>query len=93
MDKYNKINNNSIKGLILIKKKNKHIEMISKQLLDSNIIPLEYLKENIRLENISKNISNHPDINEDIILNKLVYLLNKECTKHTAKLISDMCKI
>lgn len=92
MDTYNKINHNSIKGLILINIRDEHIKKISLRLLELNMIPLEYIKDKIRLDNISKNNNNTLDISNDNISEYLINILSKECIKHTAKYISDMCK-
>ena len=89
---YIKLNEKSLKGYILINIREKHVKDLVKKMLDPeyNIIPLEYIDDNIRLESIQKNI-------ECIINNesRIVYLTNilmKECSKGTAKIISDMCK-
>jgi len=89
---YNRLNEKSLKGTLLINIREKHIKEISKQMLNPeyNIIPLEYIDEKIRLDSIKKNIEYIPN-NES----RLVYLTNillKECVKGTSKIISEMCE-
>jgi len=89
--KYNKLNDKSLKGYLLINIREKHIKDIAKQMLNSeyNIIPLEYIDDKIRLDCIQKqticNINNE---------SRLIYLTNilmKECVKGTSKIISEIC--
>ena len=54
--KYNKITNKSIKGLILINKRDEHSILTIKELLDNNIISLEIIDKHVRLEFLNKGI-------------------------------------
>ena len=88
--KYTKLNANSVKGELLIHCKKKHISILATKFLNSNIIPIEYIDEKLRLEYIKN--KKELIINNSIRLEYIINLLNKECSKTTAKLISDMCK-
>ena len=89
---YNKLNEKSLKGYILINIREKHIKEIVKQMLslDYNIIPLEYINDKLKLECIKKQIEFVP--NDESRLIYLTNILMKECSKGTSKIISDICK-
>lgn len=88
--KYRRLNNESLKGELLINIRDLHIKQISKQLFYSKIFPINYIDENIRLE-LLKN--NKPIIIDDNIrLNYINNLLYKECVKNTSRLIIDLCE-
>ena len=88
---YSKLNEKSLKGYILINIREKHVKYLVKKMLDPeyNIIPLEYIDDNIRLESIQKNIE--CIINDESRILYLTNILLKECSKGTSKIISDMC--
>ena len=102
LSKYTKINKNSLKGFILIQIREQYVIQLAKLLLDTtdttdttdtkhikNIVPLEYIDKNIRLQCI---IQNKPIIiNYDKRLEYLTNILSKECAKGTASIISNMC--
>ncbi len=87
--KYSKLNKKTLKGEILITSRNTYIELIAKDFLKENIIPIEYIDKNIQLENMYKN----PTIliDDTLRLKYITELLSKECIKGTAQLISRMC--
>ena len=87
--KYNKLNEKSLKGYILINDRDTYIKSIVKTLLkpNYNIIPLEYIDEKIRIDCIRKNIE--CNINYDNRLEILTNIFLKECTKETSKIISE----
>lgn len=71
-----------------------HINEISKAFVLQNIVSKEYLDRLIKIELLKNNILDNPNLytnNKRIeILNKL---LQKECTKCTAKYIHDLSQI
>ena len=87
--KYNRLNKESLKGELLIIIRDFHIKKLSKELLASNIFPVEYIDKHITLECLQNNI---PIIFNDKVrlecINKLLY---KECVKHTSRLIIELC--
>lgn len=87
--KYSKLNKKTLKGEILITSRNTYIELIAKDFLKENIIPIEYIDKNIQLENMYKN----PNIliDDTLRLKYITELLSKECIKGTAQIISRMC--
>ena len=95
MEQYNKINKKILKGELLIVSRNTYIELLSKDLLINKIIPIEYIDNNINLDNINKLILDKDyiikEINDTNRLKYITELLSKECIKGTARLISDMC--
>lgn len=89
-DKYNKITNKSIKGLILINKRDEHSMLTIKELLDNNIISLEIIDKHVRIECLNKGIE--PIINYENRLKYLQSIFLPECKKGTAKVISKLCE-
>jgi hypothetical protein len=87
--KYSKLNKKTLKGEILITSRNTYIELIAKDFLKENIIPIEYIDKNIQLENMYKN----PNIliDDTLRLKYITELLSKECIKGTAQLIATIC--
>ena len=87
--KYNRLNKKSLKGELLINIRDFHIKTISKELLDSQIFPIEYIDSQITLECLQ---SKKPIIINDILrLEFINKVLSKECIKNTSKLIIDLC--
>ena len=87
--KYSKLKKNTLKGEILIMSRNKYIELIAKDFLKENIIPIEYIDKNIQLENMYKNPT--IIIDDTLRLKYITELLSKECIKGTSQLIANMC--
>ena len=89
---YNRLNENSLKGCLLINIREKHIKEIANKMLslDYNIIPLEYIDDKIKIDCLKKEIEFIP--NDESRLLYLTNVLMKECSKGTSKIISDMCK-
>jgi len=88
--KYNKINKKILKGEILINTRKIYVDLIAKDLLLHNIIPIEYIDKQLYLINFNKGISN--SIFDDTQRLKYINdLLLKECIKGTSKMISNMC--
>jgi hypothetical protein len=100
--KYNKLNEKSLKGNLLILYRDNYIKTIAKQLMspEYNIVPLEYIDEKLRLDFIKNNIeydintntNNNNNNNNNKRLEFLTNILLKECSKGTSKIISDLCK-
>jgi hypothetical protein len=84
MSKYNKTSKDSLKGYILIEIRKIHTKKISEALINKQIVPFEYIDKLLLLESIS-------NITIDKRIEKLNELLQKESSKGTAKLISDIC--
>ena len=97
--KYSKIKKNTLKGEILITSRNTYIELIAKDFLKENIIPIEYIDKNIQLENMNKNKNKNSDkdnttillIDDTLRLKFITELLSRECIKGTAHIIANMC--
>jgi hypothetical protein len=87
--KYNRLNKESLKGELLIKIRDLHIEKLSKELLESKIFPIEYIDKHITLECLQKNIP--IIINDSLRFEFINKLLNKECVKHTSRTIIELC--
>ena len=86
---YNKLNIKSINGELLINIRELHIKKIVKQMLENDAIPLEYINEKLRLNNLN-NYSNPIIINDSSRFEYLFKIINKECTKGTALLITEL---
>ena len=92
--KYSKLKKNTLKGEILIMSRNKYIELIAKDFLKDNIIPIEFIDKQIQLENMNKN--NDKDntttllVDDTLRLKFITELLSRECIKGTAHLIANM---
>lgn len=89
MSQQSRFNTKSLNCAILIEIRNLQVKKISEKLLKLNIIPLEYIDEEIRLQCIINKIPFN--INYDSRLEYLNNILLKECKKGTSKLISDLC--
>lgn len=87
--KYNKININSLKGELLINIRDIHIKSLAKELLEKQIIPIEYIDKILTLELLQKKLP--IIINDENRLELINKLLNKECVKNTSRLIIDLC--
>lgn len=85
MSKYNHINKNILQGDILIHLRKLHVKEIASALVINNIISYEYLDNLIKLK-MEDNIL----IDNTIRIELLNDLLQKECSKYTAKLINDL---
>lgn len=88
MAKYNKINEKSFKGEILLYCRKQHIFEISKKIIENKLINNEFIDENIRLENLRK--KKEVIINDELRLKYLDELLQTECSKMTARIINEL---
>ena len=89
--KYSKVNKKTLKGEILITSRNTYIELIAKDFLKDNIIPIEYIDKKIQLENMYKYKDTTTLIDDTLRLKFITELLSKECIKGTANMIAIMC--
>ena len=91
---YNKINKHSLKGELLIMIRNEYIDLISKQFLDNNIIPIEYIDNKLHLETINKKtnilIEDSIIITDTLRIEFIRKLLSKELIKGTAHVITTL---
>ena len=96
-DKYYKTNKNSLKGEIIIESRTEYINLISKDFLEQKIIPIDYIDKQLELDYIKKckQPYTHNEfkliINDNLRLDFIIKLLNKEIIKGTAKLITSLC--
>ena len=86
--KYSKINKKSLKGDILITSRTTYIELIAKDFLIEQIIPIEYIDKQIQLVNINNTTL---IIDDTLRLKFITELLSKECIKGTSNLIATIC--
>jgi tRNA(Phe) wybutosine-synthesizing methylase Tyw3 len=84
MSKYNKITLNSLKGEILIEIRKIQTMKICIELIKKEIVPTQYIDKILLLESCSI-------ITNEKRIEKLNEILQKESSKCTAKLISDIC--
>lgn len=90
--KYQQSNKNIIQNEILIAIRKKHVSIIVDEFIKHNIISTEYLDNLIKIYNaknsvILDNKDLFNDANRRIILENI---LQKECAKGTAKIISSL---
>jgi hypothetical protein len=87
---YNSITKETLTALILIEIRKKHIELASKELLISNIIPREYIDKLLIADKINNKLSNLNSFTDDERIQKIIQLLQKHCSASTACLINDL---
>jgi hypothetical protein len=90
MSKYYQLNANSLKGEILVTIRNRHIKLLATQILENEIIPIQYLDDKIKL-----NFTPHQDndtITDEIRLKFIYNILSSESNKYTSVLINKMCE-
>jgi len=87
--KYKKMDKNMLEKELLIHFRKIYISLISQNLIKKNIISKEYLNNLIRLDNIKKQKPNN-EITEIDRIDYLNQLLQRECKKTTAKLITSI---
>jgi hypothetical protein len=86
--KYNKLNEKSFKGEVLLYCRKQHISEIAKRIMDRKLINYEFIDENIKLEYLNK--KKEVIINDEVRLKYINKLLQTECSKYTAKLINQL---
>lgn len=93
MAKYKKINPNILGMEILLKVREKHVSRIAHELISHQIIPFEYIDNMMRIDYMRSGITITHENQHEIMtnINRIKYLndlLQKECSKGTAKIIS-----
>jgi len=91
---YRRTSKPSLEADILIELRKYHISQIAKEFIKHKIIPNQYLDNLIKIETLKKqkNIIESPEIyTDEKRIEILENILQKECTKHTAKLINELC--
>ena len=87
---YAKLNKKSLKSCFLIKIREEHIIDIMKGFLHNDIVSLEYIDNNIKLNNIKHN--KKIIINDESRTQFLINLFLKESIIETAEYINEICK-
>jgi len=92
MTQYKRTTKNSLEGDILIEIRKYHVKEISRELVIQNIISNQYLDNLIKIKSLKNNSTNAEVIeyNDEQRIQLLETLLQKECTKGTAKLINEL---
>jgi len=94
MNQYKKTTKQSLEGEILIEIRKYHVSEIVKAFIKNNIIPKQYLDNLIKIKSIKKGILESPNIYTDEQRTEILEkLLQKECLKGTAKLITELCNL
>ena len=91
---YRRTSKQSLEGEILIELRKHHTSQIAKELVNHKIVPNQYLDNLIKIEALKKqtNIQETPEIyTDEKRIEILEKLLQKECSKGTAKLINELC--
>jgi hypothetical protein len=88
---YNHITPDTLKSTILIEIRNIHTSKIAKELVNTGIIPREYLDNLLRID-MMKQSKAVPDIgfNDSQRIEKLIQLLQKHSIARTASFISNL---
>ena len=90
---YRRTSKQSLEGEILIELRKHHTSQIAKELVNHKIVPNHYLDNLIKIETFKKkqNIQSAEIYNDAKRIEILEKLLQKECSKGTAKLINELC--
>ena len=87
---YKRITKNSLEGEILIEIRKYHVSQIARELVIQNIVSKQYLDNLIKIKTMKNNTTSEIIYNDDKRIELLESLLQKECTKGTAKLINEV---
>lgn len=88
---YRRTSKQSLEGEILIELRKHHTSQIAKELVNHKIVPNQYLDNLIKIEALKKQKNIPPEIyTNDKRIEILEKLLQKECSKCTAKLINEL---
>jgi hypothetical protein len=89
---YHKTSKQSLEGDLLIELRKYHTRQIAKEFVINNIVPNQYLDNLIKIEALKKvNIECIIIYTDEKIIEILNKILQKECSKCTAKLINELC--
>lgn len=94
---YRRTSKQSLEGDLLIEIRKYHIGQIAKELVKYKIVPNQYLDNLIKIETLKKQTTlqeslEHPDIYTNAKRTEILeIILQKECSKETAKLINELC--
>ena len=91
---YRRTSKKSLEGDLLIEIRKYHTSQIAKELVKYKIVSNQYLDNLIKIEALKKekNIPESPEIyTDEKRIEILEKLLQKECSKGTAKLINELC--
>lgn len=90
-NQYRRTSKESLEGQLLIDIRTLHVKVIAEQFIKHNIVPNAYLDNLIKIDALKKSIPETPELyTDDKRIEKLEKLLQKECTKGTAKLINEL---
>jgi hypothetical protein len=99
---YKRTTKNTLEGEVLIEIRKYHVSQIARELVIQNIVSKQYLDNLIKIKTLKNNTINaNANANTETV--EIVYndekriellesLLQKECTKGTAKLINELCQ-
>lgn len=89
---YRRTSKQSLEGEILIELRKHHTSQIAKELVNHKIVPNQYLDNLIKIEALKKqkNIQSQEIYTDAKRIEILEKLLQKECSKGTAKLINEL---
>lgn len=88
---YVKLNINSICGELIINISKHHIIELAHKIFEKKIIYIEYIDENIRLQNIkTRGQESTILITDEMRIKFIINILNKECIKGTSRIIAEM---
>jgi hypothetical protein len=85
---YKRTTKNSLEGELLIEIRKYQVKEISRELVIQNIISNEYLDNLIKIKSLKNNVN--IIYNDENRIELLENLLQKECTKGTARLINEI---
>jgi formate dehydrogenase maturation protein FdhE len=94
---YRRTSKPTLEADILIELRKYHISQIAKEFIKQKIVPNQYLDNLIKIEtlkkqkNITESLESLEIYTDEKRIEILEKLLQKECTKHTAKLINELC--
>jgi hypothetical protein len=92
-NQYRRTSKASLEGQLLIEIRALHIKAIAREFIINNIVPNAYLDNLIKIDALKKGILESSGLyTDEKRIEKLEKLLQKECTKGTAKLINEICK-
>jgi hypothetical protein len=90
-NQYRRTSKESLESHILIEIRNLQVKEIAIEFVKRNIVPKDYLNNLLKIDALKKSIPETPELyTDDKRIEKLGQLLQKECAKGTAKLITEL---